>query len=220
MQTPALSQKVNVIRTSSGTGNTGSGNATEINTLSGSLASVARIAGKGGLTNITLYTNQGCIARMLATLGDDLGPEVVNGVYRKIEEVTRLKSSETGTSDGQVDIQFTQPEIHTNILGGKITDEQIPPNAKPIVEFFRANSFPVILLILDKEGCPTKISSPFSYQEFLSEPHEQEALLRAELNIRANIERETGYCIREVYTKSANPAVPFATVNFVLDKVV
>ncbi len=119
----------------------------------------------------------------------------------------------------QTKVQFTQPEIYSNVFGGKITDERIPANAKGVVEFFRSHSLPVILLMLDNEGYATKISTPLSRQEILSKPHKLEAFSRAESNIRASIEEETGYCIREVYTKTANPGVPFDTANFVLDKI-
>ena len=217
MQVSDLSQKVALVRINDGLA---SSEELEIGDLSGSIASVARIAHKGRLTNITLYTNQGCIARMLATLDCDLRAEVVNGVYRNIEKVTCLKTSETQPITGrQIEVQFTQPEIQSNVFGGKITDEQIPEDAKGVVKFFRSHSLPVILLILNREGCATKISTPFSHEEILSEPYELEAFARAESSIRANIEEKTGYHIREVYTKSANPGVPFPTANFVLDKI-
>ena len=214
-----LLQKIHVVRTS-GTESLPLHEDTSLGELSGSLASVARIAHKGGLENISLHANQGCISRMLATLGDNLGIEAVNGIYRKIEKVTCLRSSEPEiTTNREVEFQFTQPAILTNILEGEITDKQIPQNARGVVAFFRSRSLPVVLLILNKEGCPTKISTVLSLNEVLSEPHELDVVSRAELSIKTNLEKETGYSVREAYLKPAHAAVPFDTFNFILDKI-
>lgn len=220
MQAYSLSQTINLIKILPGVKDSVSSRAVEINCLSGSLASVARIAYKGGLRDISLYTNQGCIGRMLATLSGDLGVESVNGIYRKIEEVTRLRSLDPEiVSDMQIDSRFKQPEIFSNVFDGKISEEEIPVNARGLVEFFRSYSLPVILLMLDGDGNVTKISTPFSYQEVISEPHELESFARAELAVRDNIEREAGYRIREFYSKTANLGVPYPTANFVVDKI-
>ena len=209
-----LSQKTSVVKSAGDQENVTSPTMAE---LEGSLGSVARIAAKEGLTNISLYTDQGCLAKILATLNNDTGIEAVKRICEKIERVTCLKSlpSQTNT-DKEIEIRFTQPGIWSNVTSKQITE--IPPNAKGVVEFFRSHSLPVILLILDNEGCPTKISIPLSREEVISEFHELDLFFKTENYVRENIEKETGYNIREVYTKGANPGVPFDTANFVLDK--
>lgn len=213
-----FSQRVHIVRAPSGSEDKPVHEDVEIDKLSGSMASVARILCNAGLKDITLYADQGCLARMQAVLGDNLDAESLAGIYRRIEEVTCLKTEEQGAYAGrEVTANFIQPEIITNISTDPIGDDQIPANAIDVVNYFRAQSLPVVLLIVDKDGFPTKVSTPFNIDEVLSDARVSDEYLRAEESLEAGI-GQFDIGIREVYSKGRMPYLPVETANFVLDR--
>lgn len=108
--------------------------------------------------------------------------------------------------------------IFTNIGDGKITREQVPSNAESLVRHFELNDLPVVLLLVDKDGYPTKIGSPLSEKELLADSDYSLTLAKAEQRATTTL-GTCSYMLREMYFKSVNPGVPVDTINFVLDKV-
>lgn len=212
MRAQFYSYKVNVLRANQPTVES-----FPVEDLSGSLAYVTSIANTAHLDDISLYVDQKGISRMVARSDQDFNSGSLSVLCRRVEEATRMKTCFPICNNGKVKVDFMQPDILTN--GKTLTSDDIPAKSRGLVDFFRANYMPVLLLILDSQGQTTKISSSFPSLEFFSSPLQVDALFRAESKITSTIEARAGYRVREVYAKSENPGVPFPTLNFVVDKV-
>ncbi|HVE13527.1 MAG TPA: hypothetical protein VNI01_09055, partial [Elusimicrobiota bacterium] len=144
----------------------------------------------------------------------------LDGFGKTTESLNRaLQSGGSDALQAQAAAQFQgappSDAILTNLPAGWLAPDAVPSAARAALEHFRARSpFPVGLLIVDAHGLPTKISLRVPREELLRDP---EAVARAEDSIRESLERETGFRVREIYSKTANPGVPFDTFNFVLD---
>lgn len=103
-------------------------------------------------------------------------------------------------------------KILTNVGNGELTNEEIPENAKQVVRHFNLKGLKVVLLILDQENYPTKISVECSKETLLKDKDFPKKLDEISKEIK------TGYSLREFYYKAANPGVPIDTFNFVLDR--
>ena len=115
---------------------------------------------------------------------------------------------------------FNLPRMTASAQPAVITELSVadaPENSVDVVKLFNSHSLPVVLLLTDPQGYPTKVSVPFSQREALSSPQILQECHELE-NDLGNSLKELGFSIREVYIKSPVPYLKVGTLNFVLDR--